>query len=167
MDLSPMDPLAGFPGKIGHVAGEKVSKSYVIDSGLVGSTDFHSSHSQGHALWEGYHKAEDAQGTPTQSRVSPSILVYREGKKYTKWNRLVYEEQSFRWTAAWKNRWLQNGLHFSIQEQLLYGNVQRFRGGIVFEVHRIFIHPTLVLRVIKKTRSSGLPARVFDLKSTG
>ena len=27
-------------------------------------------------LWEGTTRAEDAQGTPTQSHVSPSILVY-------------------------------------------------------------------------------------------
>ena len=30
----------------------------LIDSGLVGSTDFHSSHPQGHEpLWEGYHES--------------------------------------------------------------------------------------------------------------
>ena len=27
-------------------------------------------------VWEGTMRAEDAQGTPTQSRISPSILVY-------------------------------------------------------------------------------------------
>ena len=40
----------------------------VIDSGLVGSTDF----------GRGTVRAEDAQGTPTQSHISPSILVYEE-----------------------------------------------------------------------------------------
>ena len=29
-------------------------------------------------LWEGTTRAEDAQGTPTQSRISPSILVYED-----------------------------------------------------------------------------------------
>jgi len=29
-------------------------------------------------LWEGTTRAEDAQGTPTQSHVSPSILVYED-----------------------------------------------------------------------------------------
>ena len=38
----------------------------MIDSGLVGSTD------------GGTTRAEDAQGTPTQSHISPSILVYEE-----------------------------------------------------------------------------------------
>jgi len=53
----------------------------LIDSGLVGSTDFHSSHPQGHApehhafSGRGTTRAEDAQGTPTQSHISPSILV--------------------------------------------------------------------------------------------
>jgi len=52
----------------------------VIDSGLVGSTDFHSSHPQGHEGSErGAARAEDAQGSPTQSHISPIILVY-EGK---------------------------------------------------------------------------------------
>ena len=29
-------------------------------------------------VWEGTMRAEDAQGTPTQSRISPSILVYED-----------------------------------------------------------------------------------------
>ena len=41
----------------------------VIDSGLVGSTDFYG---------RGAARAEDAQGTPTQSHISPSIVVYEE-----------------------------------------------------------------------------------------
>jgi len=48
----------------------------MIDSGLVGSMDFHSSHPQGHG--RGTTRAEDAQGTPTQSHISPSILLYEE-----------------------------------------------------------------------------------------
>jgi len=49
----------------------------MIDSGLVGSTDFHSSHPQGHS-GRGTTRADDAQGTPTQSHTSPSILVYED-----------------------------------------------------------------------------------------
>ena len=45
-----------------------------IDSGLVGSTDFHSSHPQG----KGAARAEHVKGTPTQSHIPPSILVYEE-----------------------------------------------------------------------------------------
>ena len=44
----------------------------MIDSGLDGSTDFHSSHPRG----RGTMRAENAQGTPTQSHISPSILVH-------------------------------------------------------------------------------------------
>jgi len=40
----------------------------MVDSRLVGSTDF----------GRGTARAEDAQGTPAQSDVSPSILVYEE-----------------------------------------------------------------------------------------
>jgi len=43
----------------------------LIGSGLVGSTDLHSS-------GRGAARAEDAQGTPTQSHISPSILVYED-----------------------------------------------------------------------------------------
>ena len=35
-------------------------------------------------------------------------------------------------------------------EQLLRRNVKRFRGGLVFEAHRLLYHSTLGLRVIKK-----------------
>ena len=48
----------------------------MIDSGLVGSTDFHSSHPQGHG--RGTARAEDAQGTHTQRHISLSILAYAE-----------------------------------------------------------------------------------------
>jgi len=41
---------------------------------------------------------------------------------------------------------------FSIQEQLLYRNVQRFREGLVFEAHRLLYQSTLDLGVIKKRR---------------
>ena len=44
----------------------------MIDSGLVGSTDFSFITGRGTA------RAEDAQGTPTQSHILPSILVYED-----------------------------------------------------------------------------------------
>ena len=42
----------------------------MIDSGLDGSTEFLSG--------RGAARAEDAQGTPTQSHISPSLLVYED-----------------------------------------------------------------------------------------
>ena len=48
----------------------------MIDSELVGSTDFHSSHPQGHG--RDVARANNAQGTPARSNTSPSILVYEE-----------------------------------------------------------------------------------------
>ena len=43
-----------------------------IDSELVESTEFHSSNPR--------EQAEDAQGTPSQSHISPSILVHEDAK---------------------------------------------------------------------------------------
>jgi len=43
-------------------------------------------------------------------------------------------------------------LQFSIQEQLLYRDVQQFRGGLVLKAHRLLYHSTLGLRVIKKIK---------------
>ena len=45
---------------------------HVIESGLVGSTDFHYLSGRGAA------RAEDAQGTPIQSHIPSSILVYED-----------------------------------------------------------------------------------------
>ena len=45
----------------------------VVDSGLVGWD-----HALAGPLWKGTARAEDAQGTPTQSRISPGILVYED-----------------------------------------------------------------------------------------
>ena len=42
------------------------------------------------------------------------------------------------------------GRVFAYGEQLLNRNVQRFRGGLVFEAHRLVNHSTLGLRIIKK-----------------
>ena len=33
-----------------------------------------------------------------------------------------------------------------------FGNVQRFRGGLIFKAHRLVYHSTLGLRVIKKKK---------------
>ena len=38
--------------------------------------------------------------------------------------------------------------------QLLYRNVQRFRGGLVCKAHRPLYHSTLGLRVIKKKKGT-------------
>ena len=50
---------------------------------------------------------------------------------------------------------------------LLYINVQRFRGGLVFKAHRLLYHSTLGLRVTKKKKKveglgfmGGRPVRV-------
>ena len=40
----------------------------------------------------------------------------------------------------------------TFEEQLLYRNVQRFQGGLVFKAHRLLYHSTLGLRVIKKKK---------------
>ena len=59
-----------------------------IDSGLVGSTDFHG---------RGAARAEDAQGTPTQRHISPSILVHGESsiESCTEWYRSRFKNNCF------------------------------------------------------------------------
>ena len=47
----------------------------------------------------------------------------------------------------------------TIQVPLLYRNVQRFRDGFVFKVHRLLYTSTLGLRVIKKNRGQGRVTR--------
>ena len=42
--------------------------------------------------------------------------------------------------------------------QLLYTNVQRFRGGLVFEAHGLLYHSNPALRVIKKKKKDHLPS---------
>ena len=46
------------------------------------------------------------------------------------------------------------GGRFSIQEQLLSRNVERFRGGLVFKAHRLLYHSTLGSIVIKKQKNA-------------
>ena len=38
------------------------------------------------------------------------------------------------------------------ENRLLYRNMQRFRGGLVFKAHRLLYHPTLGVRVIKRKK---------------
>ena len=65
----------------------------MIDSRSVGSTNFHSSHPQGHApelanlSGRGAATEESAHGTPTQSHISPRILVYEDKEKGNKHKR--------------------------------------------------------------------------------
>ena len=46
-----------------------------------------------------------------------------------------------------------------ISEQVLYINVQWFRGGLVFKAHRRVYHSTLGLRVVKKKKNRLKRAR--------
>jgi len=46
-----------------------------------------------------------------------------------------------------------SALSTRVVQQLLYRNVQRFRGGLVFKAHRLLYHSTLGLRVIKKKKT--------------
>jgi hypothetical protein len=55
---------------------KSTTKLGVIDSGLVGSTDFHSSHPQGYG--EGCRESRTcSRDIPTQSHILPGILVYQ------------------------------------------------------------------------------------------
>jgi len=78
-------------------------------------------------MGRGSAKAEDAQGTPIQSHISPSILVYDEKNR----NLLV--------VACW----LGSGTS---------SNVQRFRGGLVFKAHRLCVslNPRLEINTEEK-----------------
>ena len=48
---------------------------------------------------------------------------------------------------------LYRAVQFSIEEQLLSRNVERFSGGLVFKAHRLVNHSTLGPRVIKKKKN--------------
>jgi len=41
---------------------------------------------------------------------------------------------------------------FSIEEQMLSRNVERFQGGLVFQSHRLWYHSALGSRVLKKKK---------------
>jgi len=59
-------------------------------------------------------------------------------------NSLTQDASKKRWYLGARKRW--EG------EKLLYRNVQRFRGGLVFKTHRLLYHSTPGLRVINKKR---------------
>jgi len=56
---------------------------------------------------------------------------------------------------------LYRSVQFSIQEQLLYRNVQRFRGGLVFEAHRLCVSLNSRLESNKEEEevTLGIPTR--------
>ena len=56
-------------------------------------------------------------------------------------------------SPVWVRMCLARLLHY---ELVLRRNKKRFRGGLVFEAHRLLYHSTLGLRVIKKKRRSLL-----------
>ena len=45
---------------------------------------------------------------------------------------------------------------FPVEEQLLYRNVGRFQGGLVFKAQRLVCHSTLGWRIIKKKKKNTL-----------
>jgi len=50
------------------------------------------------------------------------------------------------------DRELYRAVHFSIEEQLLSRNAERFRGGLVFKARRLLFHSTLGSRGIQKKK---------------
>ena len=61
-------------------------------------------------------------------------------------------------------RALRRNSSWKAKSQLLYINVQRFRGGLVLKARRLSYHPTLGLRVIKKRRNE-IPIMVLSSRS--
>ena len=61
---------------------------------------------------------------------------------------------------------LYRAVQFSISEQLLGRNVERFRGGLVFEAHRLLYYSTLGTRVIKKKKNLP-PAKSANTEKKG
>ena len=53
-------------------------------------------------------------------------------------------------------------LRKAIEEQLLYRNVQRFRGGLLSKAHRLVYHPTLGVKVIMKKKAVKGSGRNLD-----
>ena len=100
-------------------------------------------------------RAEDAHGTPTQSHISPSILVYEEKGSKPVWRTNPSQWRRLRSTAtnhaggaaAWR-------LVFAVRG--FDRNVKRFRGGLVFKARRWLYHSTLGSRVIKKKKKALL-----------
>ena len=88
----------------------------MIDSGLVGSG-------------RGTTIAEPAQGTPSQSHISPSILVHEENPE-RKCEMAATPSQNVR------NKLLGDGRD---TKRVLHRNMQRFRGGLVFKARRLYV----------------------------
>ena len=57
--------------------------------------------------------------------------------------------------VAWRRRLLLVPRPDTMYAQLLYRNVQRFRGGLVCKAHRLLYHSTPCVRVIKKKNQKG------------
>ena len=110
----------------------------MIDSGLVGTR-----------------RAEETQGTPTQSHISPSILVYEDKAPYIRRATLLKGEarnlQLRKQVSSLVDR---RGL-FVACSQARERNVKRLRGGLVFKAHRLLYHSTLGLRVIQNKVFAG------------
>jgi hypothetical protein len=94
--------------------------------------------SGGDRLRRGAARAEDAQGTPTQSHVSPIILVYEdsgfplglnpESNKKIKSSNLDPKPRTPKPHPSFHQRYLH-----------LHRHVQRLRGGLVFKAHRLCV----------------------------
>jgi len=54
-----------------------------------------------------------------------------------------------------------------IPKQLLYSNVQWFRGGFVFKARRLLHHSTLGLRAITKKKKFKFQVADFKIQGTG
>ena len=80
-------------------------------------------------------RAEDSQGTPTQSHISPSILVYED-----KTHQHCSQQEP--------------GLTNLMRKQLT-ANVQRFRGGLVFKAHRLCVSLNSRLERNKEEERAG------------
>jgi len=88
----------------------------------------------------GAERAEDAQGTPTQSHISPSILVYED----------------YPWAACCTAT--ARAKSFNAVFNL------RFRGGLVFKADRLLYHSTLGLT--RRVQSAGVHRKV-DVRLPG
>jgi len=87
---------------------------------------------------KGAARAEDAQGTPTQSHISPSILVYEHKTGST-----VYQNACWIRITELKPVFCHLTLPAAFKEQLLRSNEKQFRGGLVFKARRRLYHSTV------------------------
>jgi len=91
----------------------------------------------------------------------PSVSARTPSHRNQRWPKPKEDTTLGEWGGAWFGLWAL--IPYALgqcphPERLLDINVQRLRGGLVFQVHRRLYHPTLGLRVIqkknKKTRTS-------------